>query len=475
MLLIKHFSIQKLRRILTHRNLLGIGTAIIAAYEVLTQGQKGEIRTFYSAQAYSMLSGDFNVSSSSLPGECYVSNNKCFGYFGITPSLLRIPLLILFPNKNFTSVALIVAISIGIFLSFLVADQIINILKDNSRVIRENCGKRIQIMIYYLIGPGSLFLQLTRPSGQWEAIAWSATFCLAGISLILGWSIKRRKIYLIFSILFFTLGANSRITIAVFALTFILSLSLISHKSFSQFDRIEKSALTVMGILPIVTSLFILWLKFGTVFPNLTLHEQVPEAAHWAKILEVNGGKTVGLGFIPTNLLTYFRPDSMVFQKSWELVSLRPNFFPVQSIPPIRAGGMYNEPTVSMTNIVPIAYMMVFYFFRQICSIFRSPLKAIKHVSSLSRELQILWCLSFASLTQLLITFTFVTSSNRYLGDFIPLVVVIGTIASVLMIVQLFSTGRNRILNSRIASFLIAAGVIANLLTSYTRAKYNSL
>ena len=146
-------------------------TSALGSFLVLIQGQNGEIRGFFSAQARSMMKGHFYVNEAGdLPGECYIYENKCFGYFGITPSLLRMPFLFFRRELNFTSTSLIVAITLGIIASFLLLDKVASLL--NFWNDKSNRYSKLQYALALVaVGPGSLFLQLTRPAGQWESIA----------------------------------------------------------------------------------------------------------------------------------------------------------------------------------------------------------------------------------------------------------------------------------------------------------------
>src|SRR5215218_2526304 len=48
---------------------------------------------FFQAQAASMLHGRLDVKPSDIIGECFDRDARCYGYFGVTPSLLRIPVI----------------------------------------------------------------------------------------------------------------------------------------------------------------------------------------------------------------------------------------------------------------------------------------------------------------------------------------------------------------------------------------------
>ncbi|PTX92603.1 hypothetical protein [Opitutus sp. ER46] len=51
--------------------------------------------TFYDYQALSLIHGRLDVAGEALSGEAFIYNGKCYGYFGPTPALLRIPFALL--------------------------------------------------------------------------------------------------------------------------------------------------------------------------------------------------------------------------------------------------------------------------------------------------------------------------------------------------------------------------------------------
>ncbi len=80
-----------------------IGTALVCAVgfaALLTQGTfrfvfAESFGSFYDHQAASMLQGRLDVPEPALSGEAFVRHGKYYGYFGITPSLLRVPFVAL--------------------------------------------------------------------------------------------------------------------------------------------------------------------------------------------------------------------------------------------------------------------------------------------------------------------------------------------------------------------------------------------
>lgn len=68
---------------------------------------------FYDHQALSLLHGRLDVPESSLSGEAFFHGGKCYGYFGPTPALFRLPLILLGVGFGLVSRALMVLYFIG--------------------------------------------------------------------------------------------------------------------------------------------------------------------------------------------------------------------------------------------------------------------------------------------------------------------------------------------------------------------------
>lgn len=440
-------------------------SSIAVTILVAIQGQNGEIREFFGQQARSILSGTFEVEPEALPGECYWFTEKCFGYFGITPSLLRLPLIVLFDHSGDTSIFLIGAIVLGLVASCLILFELSKTLGFWNTKNLIDC-KRGYLILLIAVVPGNLLFQLTRPAGQWEIIAWSSSLSLFGIYYILKWNQFASFKYLVFSGIFFTLAANARVTSGLIAFAIGLTCALRIRNTKIRDKNRHYFGAVMLAIIPTLTTLLILYLKFQSFFPNLTLHEQVPEAEHWKAILEINGGKTVGLVFFLTNLFTYLRPDSLIFV-DFLLMPVRPNLVPVENLFPLQSGGMYNESSASITNLAPFGLVMFIYV---LWIAVRQFVKRGNNNQSVSVDLSFLNRLCFATLLGLFITFTFVASSNRYLGDFVPALVLFSIFGGLLL---MRSEGFWRERANVIVIFsLVVIGALANLLSAWARARF---
>ena len=168
-----------------------IGSALIF-YAFLTHGtfdpgfhqnQPGFADDFFLAQATALRHGHLDVPASAIPQECFVYHAKCYGYFGLTPSLIRLP-FIHFLNQaqnSLTPVFMTAAMTLAVGAALTIAAWI---LKDLPRTRRTSM---LWAAIALSLGPASALAELARPAVYEEAIAWSIAFALWGIYGFLRW------------------------------------------------------------------------------------------------------------------------------------------------------------------------------------------------------------------------------------------------------------------------------------------------
>src|SRR6185295_7869821 len=67
---------------------------------------------FFLAQADAMMRGRLDVQRVDIAGECWDRGGDCYGYFGVTPSLLRLPAIGVLHRLNSAMTPLFVAIAV---------------------------------------------------------------------------------------------------------------------------------------------------------------------------------------------------------------------------------------------------------------------------------------------------------------------------------------------------------------------------
>ncbi len=142
------------------------------------------LSSFYDAQALSILTGHLDVPRQAIGFEAYLFHGKAYGYFGIGPALLRIPLLICFPHLDglwARSMMMIASI-----LALICAYRILMLTRRNLEQPAK--FQHLLTSLFLLnaaIGSTNLFI-IGRTCVFHEAIIWGSTF-----ALLFAWTLLR--------------------------------------------------------------------------------------------------------------------------------------------------------------------------------------------------------------------------------------------------------------------------------------------
>ena len=387
---------------------------------------------FFTAQAQAMVHGHLDVSYQLLNGECYFHNLRCYGYYGLTPSLLRVPFLPLLDavHSSLSAVYSTIALTLTLGASLACLYRLIAA----PRTLRVRIGV---VLVALALGPASVLVQLTRTAVFEEAIAWSIAFSCLGLYALLRWWDEMPPKWLALAVVCFVLSANSRptglVTGAVAGAG--VCVHLLARRSGPRGSCRKNWMLAVaLIILPAVTTVSIFELKFGAPTPNLLSDPGIMQAWWWRDILATNGNQTVGLEFVPTALVAYLRPDSVLVSAAFPFVNFHySGFAPYAraSYVLLPVGGAYIEPVSSLTSDMPIPCLFV------LCGALTALPRAGRALQRLLRERNpgAVPILLLAALAGSVITVTNVAITNRYVADLYPFMmlatgVVFGRLAS---------------------------------------------
>ena len=172
------------------------------------QVQAGFAGDFFLAQANSLVHGHLSVQPAQIPGECWFYRGQCYGYYGLTPSLLRVPLLpLLNHGGNFlTAVYLTLALTFAAVSALAIA---LHVLAPLPRTPVTNC---LFAVVALSLTPASVLMASARPAVYEEAIAWSLGFGVFAIYCFLRWWDARRWRWGVLVVLSLLLSTNARPT-----------------------------------------------------------------------------------------------------------------------------------------------------------------------------------------------------------------------------------------------------------------------
>jgi hypothetical protein len=307
---------------------------------------------FFFAQATALIHGHLNVPPDQLPGECFVVHGQCFGYFGLTPSLLRVPFLPILnaTGRSFDPVFIALALTLAAGSAAAIAARLLAAVK---------VPRAPALALVLSVGPASVLVLITRPAVYEEAIAWSVGLGLLGVWAFLRWWERPERRWLALAVVALALSADSRPTTVPLAAALaagIVIRALLQERSLRAVTRVLAPAVALAAV-PAAACLGTWWLKFGTPFPNILLNQQMggPSAAPWWIAIErVDHNTLQGIRFLPTGLIAYLRPDD---------VTLGAHFFPIHfrfstaagvHLIGLPQGSYYIEPFSTVTDDMPI-------------------------------------------------------------------------------------------------------------------------
>jgi len=131
---------------------------------------------FYDAQARSLIEGRLDVPAAAIGSEAFTFQGKTYGYFGIGPALLRIPLVIASPKLDglWSRMMMMIGCSINLICIY----RIVRLIRRDKAVsLRSQRLLHSLFMLCAGIGSTNVFL-LGRSFTYHEAIMWGGTFAL---------------------------------------------------------------------------------------------------------------------------------------------------------------------------------------------------------------------------------------------------------------------------------------------------------
>ena len=406
---------------------------------LVTSDQSG-YPTFFTNQLLALLNGTFAVPARTLGDECYLINGECVGYFGLSPSLLRLPLVVALGQYDFTPLLTGLAYVFLTMLSVWLVIDFANLPMWQGSNFRLLSQRVLLVGALISAGPGSLALLATRFDVANEAILWAAVFSTA-FALILLRLLFGSGQHAWLLVVLGLLSASSRPVGAAYIVG-LSAAALICLKFIpAQRTRLRLSLWLALFSAP-ASVLLTFRAKFGSWLPDTGTYVFAQKSPLWQGLLDQHGGSLTGLIFMPTQLWALVRPDAVHI----EWMFPRGAFYtPVYQVWPLDAGGSLVEPSPSLTTLAPTAIgltvlaLTVPWFLRN--SIWRS----LRFGSALVLGASV-------GLGPLLLTGAF---SARYLVDAVPLLV-LGTAVGVTAIAAL---RLGRLLRWLVALVILASAV----------------
>ena len=131
---------------------------------------------FYDAQARSLIEGRLDVPPAAIGNEAFTFQGRTYGYFGIGPALLRIPLVLASAKMDglWSRMMMMIACAINLICIY----RIMRLIRGDEPVSRRS--QRLLHSLFILcagIGSSNIFM-LGRSFTYHEAIMWAGAFAL---------------------------------------------------------------------------------------------------------------------------------------------------------------------------------------------------------------------------------------------------------------------------------------------------------
>jgi hypothetical protein len=288
-----------------------------------TAQSNGYGSNFYDLQARAMLHGHLYVANGALGGEAFVHLGHQFTYFGLFPSLLRVPVLAVTNSLDGRLTA------ISMFLAWVITAVFVSALVWRIRVLNRGSTdlSRLEAVSYgalvasILAGTVLMFLA-SNPYVFSEDLAWSValatgcSFALLGLLERPSWGRIAAALVLILAAVLTraTTGYASIIGAVLVSVWFALG------RGGPESRRWALPTL-VSGLIALIVGCAVSYAKFGILF-GLPASEQIVYQTFG--LGHVNSGSYFNLRFLPSTLLAYFQPTGIHLTAVFPFITLPP-------------------------------------------------------------------------------------------------------------------------------------------------------
>ncbi len=422
---------------------IAAGLAILAFLLVLLDGHptlfhlgepptdlSGQLGQFYDAQAHSLLQGHWQVPSHIMGIEGFHMDDGTYMYFGPWPAVLRMPVAALtssFDNR-LTQVSMLLAYIVALTFTVRLAWRVRSMTMGDAPVSLLEAGTVGAFV--FVVGTGSVLMYLAGSLVVFqEALFWGVAWAIGAFEQVIAYTATLRARYLVFASLLTLLALYSRAALGagpLIALGLLLLVALLGRGRgvFGIADgrglRRLAVPLLVAVLIPAAAYIGLNMLKFGTPF-SLPFDRQL--AAIFSDthrgVLNRNGGSLVGLQFVPTTVFQYFRPDSLQLTGSFPWVTF-PD--PATIIGSVRFDQVM--PASSATTSMPLLTILGLV---GLVGVAWGARTRVRNLAPMRAPV-----LGAAAACVVTVAFGFI--AQRYLADFVPLLVLLGLAGLYLLI-----------------------------------------
>jgi hypothetical protein len=367
---------------------------------------------FYDIQARAMFHGHLSVPSGHLGIEGFVHDGRTYTYFGIFPSLIRMPVLLVTSRFDgaLTAPSLLAAwLTTALFSSLLLWR--LRVVTRGRAVVGRAEAASFGLLMATIMG-GSVLMELAAtPYVFNEDFAWSVPLTVGCLFALLG-MMERPSAGRVWASGVLLVCTNLNRTPAGYAVVIGAVLVGLWFAFGRDGDTNRRWALPmfVVAVVGFGAGAVVTYAKFGTPV-GLPMADQVwaQVNAHRRYFLAANDGKAFSLGFLPSTLTAYLQPFGIHFS----------SYFPYVSTPTAPAAAIHavldeTYPTASIPPTMPLLFLLACW---GTISVFRP--KAL-----VPFRLTRIVLLTGAAGTAGVLLWGYI--ADRYMSDFLPFLIVAG-------------------------------------------------
>jgi hypothetical protein len=371
---------------------------------------------YFDLQARAMFHGHLSLANGAIGIEGFVHDGRTYTYFGLFPSVIRMPVLLLTSSLDAhltVPYTLLAWLLTGLF-SALLLWRVRFLVRGDSAMGRTEASA-YGVLMATVMGGTIWMLLASTPFVFNEDIAWSICLTIGSIFALLGvverpsWGRVAASGVLILcaNLDRSTTGWACAVGAGLISLWFLFGLG-------GRENRRWFVPVLAAGLIPVIISCAVNYTKFGVLF-GVSNAEQVwtHVNAYRRQFLAANHNAEEGIIFLPTNVVTYFRPAGLSFGGVFPFISL-------PTSPPAALSGVLFDRlyrTASLPASTPLLFLLSIW---GIVTAFRP-----RATGKVARTRLLLLAAGGAGAALMLWGYI----SPRYLGDFVPFLVLASAVA----------------------------------------------
>ncbi len=364
----------------------------------------------YDEQAHALLAGHLSVPTGSIGLEAFVHAGRQYTYFGLFPSILRMPILLVAPGLSgkLTAPSMLLAwIATGIVTSLLLWR--VRMLLRGPVALGWTESSIYGVLVAAMTGGTVIMVLAASPWVFNEELVWSVALTLGSVFALLGVLEHPSTRRVVVSAVFVLCAALDRgSTGYACILAALLVAAWFASGRMGVDNRRWSLPLFAVAAVPAAILAVVNLVKFGHVL-GFSESEQIWSHidAHRQAFLAANHNDPFGAQFLPSTLLAYFRLDGIRFS----------SLFPFITLPASHASIVGNvvfdetDQTLSLPASMPLLLLLSIW---GTVTAFRPHSIGRAHLTRLLLVATAAGCLG-------VLLFGYI--SNRYLADFLPFLV----------------------------------------------------